>query len=151
MADNHNTTTEELKKDSVNTAEEVHGSEDAPKKKKKIIFVSNPQNSKISGSKSKSGTQNTGNKPQQGAAKPQANAAAPAKTQAAKPQAAKPAAPQPRGPIKPLTPPSPTPSVQMVSSKPQQAPKRQAEEVVEVKETAPVRSEEHTSELQSPS
>ena len=35
MADNHNTTTEELKKDSVNTAEEVHGSEDAPKKKKK--------------------------------------------------------------------------------------------------------------------
>ena len=138
MADNHNTTTEELKKDSVNTAEEVHGSEDAPKKKKKIIFVSNPQNSKISGSKSKSGTQNTGNKPQQGAAKPQANTVAPAKTQAAKPQAAKPAAPQPRGPIKPLTPPSPTPSVQMVSSKPQQAPKRQVEEVVEVKETAPV-------------
>ena len=39
MADNHNTTTEELKKDSAKApgAEETHGSEDAPKKKKKII------------------------------------------------------------------------------------------------------------------
>ncbi len=127
MADNHNTTTEELKKDStkVSGVEETHGSEEAPKKKKKIIFVSNPQNSKMGGNKSKSGSQNAGGRVQQGGTRPanSASAAQTAKTQAQKAQAPK-AAPQPRGPIKPLTPPSPTPSVQMVPSKPQPAPKR---------------------------
>ena len=132
MADNNNTTTEELKKDSAKAlgAEETRGSEEAPKKKKKIIFVSNPQNSKMGGGKPKSGSGAAAGRPQQSGARPangtagaqSAKAQAP-KTQAAKPQAAK-AAPQPRGPIKPLTPPSPTPSVQMVSSKPQPAPKK---------------------------
>ncbi len=137
MADNHNTTTEELKKDSANVAgaEETRGSEEAPKKKKKIIFVSNPQNSKMSGPKAKSGAGNTGSKPQQGTSKSAGAGAAASKTQTTKTQAAK-AAPQPRGPIKPLTPPSPTPSVQMVSSKPQPAPKRPQPEKVEVKEVA---------------
>ena len=120
MADNKTTTTEELKKDSAKApgAEEARGSEDAPKKKKKIIFVSNPQNSKMTGSKTKNASQNTGAKPQHtNNAQSKPASAAPAQK----------AAPQPRGPIKPLTPPSPTPSVQMVSSKPQQAPKRAQE------------------------
>ena len=128
MADNNNTTTEELKKDSAKAlgAEEARGSEEAPKKKKKIIFVSNPQNSKMGGGKPKSGAGAAAGKPQQSGARPAAGTAGAqaSKTQAAKPQAAK-AAPQSRGPIKPLTPPSPTPSVQMVSSKPQPAPKKQ--------------------------
>ena len=137
LADNNITTTDELKKDSAKVpgAEEVRGSEEAPKKKKKIIFVSNPQNSKMGSNKPKSGApagrpaqagqgtgraaqgSQTGAKTQQGG---QSRATGtPAGT-------AKPVQ-QPVRPIKPLTPPSPTPSVQMVSSKPQPAPKRQVQ------------------------
>ncbi len=153
MADNHTTTTEELKKDSAKAigAEEARGSEEAPKKKKKIIFVSNPQNSKMGGGKPKSGSQSAGGRSQQGGAKPAGGAAGAqsAKTQAPKSQTAKSqtakAAAQPRGPIKPLTPPSPTPSVQMVSSKPQPAPKKQqpaAEPVEAVKPAEAVKAAE---------
>ncbi len=68
---------------------------DAPKKKKNIIFVSNPQNSKMPGQHSQN-TQNRNGVQQQ---RPQNNGG---RVQ------------QPVRPIKPLTPPSPTPSVQMV-------------------------------------
>jgi len=75
-------------------------SEEAPKKKKKIIFVSNPQNSKMSGQRSDRGqNQNRGgasNNRTQGGYNNRVQAQAPVR------------------PIKPLTPPSPTPSVQMV-------------------------------------
>ncbi len=120
-----NKTTEELKKN-----EEVT---EAPKKKKKIIFVSNPQNSKMpGGQKPKAPQQNSGSKPQQG----QNRNAGYSNTQ-------KPAS-QPVRPIKPLTPPSPTPSVQMVSSKPQQATKPQQAPVAatEVKQEAVVTEQE---------
>ena len=141
MADNNNTTTEELKKDSAKAvgAEETRGSEEAPKKKKKIIFVSNPQNSKMGGGKPKNGTGAAAGRTQQSGARPAGSAAnaqtakpqAP-KAQAEKPQAAK-TAPQSRSPIKPLTPPSPTPSVQMVSSKPQPSVRKQ--QAVETQDT----------------
>jgi len=95
-----------------------------PKKKKKIIFVSNPQNSKMPGQRPQ-GQQ--GQRPQQGQGRPNngygngynnnnQRAAAPVR------------------PIKPLTPPSPTPSVQMVSSRPAQKP---AEERVNTQEARP--------------
>ena len=79
------------------------GDEDAPKKKKsKIIFVSNPQNSKMAGQ----------GKPQ-GRQQPSGYNDHRAQTHTR--------------PIKPLTPPSPTPSVQMVSSKPVQQGKQSAQ------------------------
>ncbi|MCH5344069.1 MAG: translation initiation factor IF-2 [Acetatifactor sp.] len=67
--------------------------EEAPKKKKKIIFVSNPQNSKMSGQRPGGQQNRNGSNGQNRVAGRSA---------------------QGRGPIKPLTPPSPTPSVQMV-------------------------------------
>lgn len=72
-----------------------------PKKKKKIIFVSNPQNSKMSGQRPGQGGRFQGGQGRggYGDARPQMNSR----------------------PIKPLTPPSPTPSVQMMPSKNQQA------------------------------
>ena len=93
--------------------------EDAPKKKKKIIFVSNPQNSKMPGQRPNNGQQNRQggqqSRPQNGYNnnnnnnnKHRVQAQAPVR------------------PIKPLTPPSPTPSVQMVPSNKQQ-PKRPAQ------------------------
>ena len=74
--------------------------EDAPKKKKKIIFVSNPQNSRVPG---QPGGRGQGQANGQGRG-PQGNRPA----QSGRGPAA------PVRPIKPLTPPSPTPSVQMV-------------------------------------
>ena len=74
---------------------------EVPKKKKTIIFVSNPQNSKFSG-----GHQG-GNAQRHGQGRPQNGYGTGPRPQA------------PVRPIKPLTPPSPTPSVQMVSNKPQ--------------------------------
>ena len=119
MADNKTNTTEELK--------------EAPKKKKKIIFVSNPQNSKMNGNKTKGAGAGSAAKVPQG----NKNSAGGAGSQ---PKA------QPTRPIKPLTPPSPTPSVQMVSSKPQQAPKRStaAEVKPEIKKPA-----EETAQVQA--
>jgi len=78
--------------------------QDAPKKKKKIIFVSNPQNSKM-----------PGQRPAQGGGQPRQNNQGRSQggynnynnNNRVQAQA-------PVRPIKPLTPPSPTPSVQMV-------------------------------------
>ncbi len=120
-------------------AEEAPKGEEAPKKKKKIIFVSNPQNSKIPGQKTgqgnystQSGYTNPGNYSSQGG---YSNAggqgrpmqARPGQTVGQNPKGRTPQAQAPVRPIKPLTPPSPTPSVQMVSSKVQQ-PKASAAE-----------------------
>lgn len=90
----------------------------APKKKSKIIVVSNPQNSKMSGQKAKTGgQQNQGRQGQSGRGGAY-NSGNGGKTAA-------------RTPIKPLTPPSPTPSVQMVPSKPQVRKPAREEEIVE--------------------
>ena len=80
----------------------------APKKKKSnIIFVSNPQNSKMPGGHPNGSNQHPGgpNRNQGGYGNNGNNGRGQA----------------PVRPIKPLTPPSPTPSVQMVSSRPQPA------------------------------
>ncbi|MBO5283105.1 MAG: translation initiation factor IF-2 [Lachnospiraceae bacterium] len=90
-----------------------------PKKKKNIIFVSNPQNSKISGQKPKGNGQpgqSRGGQGGRGAYNSGNGGGRPA----------------PRTPIKPLTPPSPTPSVQMVTMKPQPKPKPKAEPAAEL-------------------
>lgn len=82
---------------------------EAPRKKKNIIFVSNPQNSRASGG-------------QQGGFRGNAGGGRPGQgfSQGGRPgQTGRPSQ-APARPIKPLTPPSPTPSVQMVpSSRPQ--------------------------------
>ena len=90
-----------------NTAAQAAGGEDAPKKKKKIIFVSNPQNSRVPGQQ--------GNRPQGGNNNPNRNQQAGRPAQGNRPaQNVRPGQSAPVRPIKPLTPPSPTPSVQMV-------------------------------------
>ena len=118
---------EEAPKDEVPKAEapkapknDAPKAEEAPKKKKNIIFVSNPQNSKMPGGRPNNNNQRpAGNQGRnQGGYNNNNNRA----------QA-------PVRPIKPLTPPSPTPSVQMVSNKPQPA-KRQEEEAVKVQTPA---------------
>lgn len=109
---------------------ENQGAKDAPKKKKTIIFVNNAQNSKMSGQRPGQG--GNGGRPQgggqnrnQGGSGRQNNGynnnnrrnqAAPVHT-----------------PIKPLTPPSPTPSVQMVPSRPQPKARPEAEKPQETK------------------
>ncbi len=102
--------------------------QEAPKKKKKnIIFISNPQNSKFSGG------QKQGNKPAsgQGQNRPTQNQQSKGNGYNNGGNSGKNGAGvQPaRTPIKPLTPPSPTPSVQMVKSQPQ--PKVQKEAPVQ--------------------
>ncbi len=100
---------------------------DAPKKKKKIIFVSNPQNSKMPGQRNSQNQgsaqarpNNNNQNTQSGQNQPKAQNSYRAKVQAQ--------AQQPIRPIKPLTPPSPTPSVQMVPEKrPQPKPKTEAQ------------------------
>ena len=103
---------------------------DAPKKKKTIIFVSNPQNSKMQGQQ-RSG-QGGNNKSQGGQNRPQGgkggngqNGSGGNRGQGARgdrrPQT-------PVRPIKPLTPPSPTPAVQMLAPKPQPKVKRELPE-----------------------
>ena len=95
-----------------------------PKKKKKIIFVSNQQNSKMPGqNRPQQGQGHVQNRPQQGNRPNNGYGNGYNNNQ-------RPAAPT--RPIKPLTPPSPTPSVQMVSSKPAQ--NRLAEEKVNTQE-----------------
>ncbi len=111
--------TEAPKADTANTEAKA---EEAPKKKKKIIFVSNPQNSKMPGQRpgnnghgnnghGNSGQQQRNNnqqRPQGGHNNYNNNYNNRQQTQA-------PARPM----IKPLTPPSATPSVQMVPNRPQ--------------------------------
>lgn len=81
-------------------------------KKKKIIFVNNPQNSQnsqgVPGSKFVGGRPNGGNAQRPGNNQGR-NAGGYGNS----------SRPVPHAPIKPLTPPSPTPSVQMVNSRPQ--------------------------------
>ncbi len=133
---------------------------DAPKKKKKIIFVSNPHNSKIPGQKQGQGARQSGqgysannystqggytgsgNYSSQGGYSNPGNQTGRAaqgsrQTQAAGQNSRGKAAQAPVRPIKPLTPPSPTPSVQMMPSKVQQPKKRPVEE----KQEATVKTE----------
>ena len=124
--------TEAVKTENKAESNEKADAEDAPKKKKKIIFVSNPQNSKMPGQRSNNQQQaqrpnNNNNNQRQG-------------NQQGRPQNGgnhnRVQVQAPVRPIKPLTPPSPTPSVQMVPSKPQQ-PKRPAAEAQEQVSAAP--------------
>ena len=115
---------------------------DAPKKKKTIIVVSNPQNSKIQGQGQRQGQtgqnkrQGQGNQGgQTGFNKNQGNRGD------RKPQV------QATTRIKPLTPPSPTPSVQMVPSKPQ--PKARPEQADNSKVNAAA-SQEQKAQVQKP-
>ncbi len=125
----------EVKEESKGDSEEK---KEAPKKKK-IIFVSNPQNSKISGGRPQGqGGQRPqggqGQRPQgQGGQRPQGQGYGQGSYGQGRPgQGQKsPAQQVSRTPIKPLTPPSPTPSVQMVPNRPQ--PKKAEQEVVETK------------------
>ncbi len=133
---------------------------DAPKKKKKIIFVSNPHNSKIPGQNpgqggrqsgqgysannysTQGGYTGSGNYSSQGGYSNQGNqtgrtAQGVRQAQAAGQNSRGKAAQAPVRPIKPLTPPSPTPSVQMVPSKAQQPKVRPVEE----KQEATVKTE----------
>ncbi|MCM1117855.1 MAG: translation initiation factor IF-2 [bacterium] len=91
----------------------------APKKKKTIIFLNNSQNSKMPSQKGR------GNGQQQGQGRQGQNSRGGSNNGGT---GGRPAA---RMPIKPLTPPSPTPSVQMVPSKPQPRKQPKEEAVVE--------------------
>ena len=101
------------------TANDETVSNEAPKKKKKIIFVSNPHNSKISGQPGQRSSQNnerkqqtssSGNNQRQGSNQRQGyNQRQGTPVRQDRQQA-------PYRPIKPLTPPSPTPPVTMVPS-----------------------------------
>ena len=86
---------------------------EAPKKKKTIIFVSNPQNSRVPGQPSGRNNQGQGNRGSMNGNQGQNQR---------NNQNVRSGQPAPVRPIKPLTPPSPTPSVQMVPSRqPQKA------------------------------
>uniref|UniRef100_UPI0040574812 translation initiation factor IF-2 n=1 Tax=Acetatifactor sp. TaxID=1872090 RepID=UPI0040574812 len=119
--------------------------EDAPKKKKKIIFVSNPQNSKMPGQRpAQGGQQRQGGQNQQKPQNQQNNAQ---NSYRAKVQAE---AKNPVRPIKPLTPPSPTPSVQMVPSNRNQQPKARPEQTAEVKATVQEQQKQPQTQAQQP-
>lgn len=109
-------TREKPSEESVKEKPEQNKAPAAPKKKKTIIFVNNSQNSKMPGSKSRgNGQQGQGRQNQNNRGGNGGNGGRPAS----------------RVPIKPLTPPSPTPSVQMVPSKPQPRKQPKEEAVVE--------------------
>lgn len=80
-----------------NSENKEKSADDSPKKKKNIIFVSNPQNSKFSGQRQGGGQGKNVSGQRQGGFNGNNNSR-----------------PAPNRPIKPLTPPSPTPSVHMV-------------------------------------
>ncbi len=120
-----------------------------PKKKSKIIVVSNPQNSKMSGQRAKENgqkgqsNQNSQNRSGQGGRNNQNGQN--------RQKSGNTGRPAPRTPIKPLTPPSPTPSVQMVTMKPQPKPKPPKEELtanqpVSVQETPQVKPQQPAAE-----
>ncbi len=92
--------TEEKKEDDKS---EDAASQEAPKKKKKIIFVSNPQNSKMPGEKRSNQNQGNGQRPNQGNNRPINATGNKVQTNNVY-----------RPLIKPLTPASPTPEVNMV-------------------------------------
>ncbi|MCM1188252.1 MAG: translation initiation factor IF-2 [bacterium] len=102
----------------------ANGGQEAPKKKKTIIFVNNAQNSKIP-NRRPGGQGGNGGRPQGGGQGRQQGGGLQnngygngRRTQSGTPG---------HTPIKPLTPPSPTPSVQMMPSRPQPKPKHEAE------------------------
>ena len=111
---------------------------EAPKKKKNIIFVSNPQNSKMSGQRS------GGNGKPQGGQGRGGNGGFNDRDRRSD---------APVRPIKPLTPPSPTPSVQMVSNRPPQ-PKPHQEQQDSGQDTKPQQAElvqaQHPAQSQRP-
>ena len=110
-----------VKKEEVKTEAAKAESEEAPKKKKKIIFVSNPQNSKMPGQRPAGNQQN---RPQNGHnSNNNKNNNGNNNNNNKRVQAQAPVRP-----IKPLTPPSPTPSVQMVPANKNQ-PKRPVQNV----------------------
>ena len=117
--------------------EEKNAAPEAPKKKKTIIFVNNSQNSKMSSQRPAQGQggqqrpQGNQNRPQGGQQRPQGGQNRP--QGGYNDRRNRPAAAPVHTPIKPLTPPSPTPSVQMVPSKPQPKPKQE----VKAQETKP--------------
>lgn len=129
---------------------------DVPKKKKTIIFVSNPQNSKMQGQQRTGQSGNNrrpgqGQNQGQGGQKGQQNNRSDRSERSErrdrndrKPQV------QPTVRIKPLTPPSPTPAVQMVPAKPQVSPKPKAEQTEERKVQIPVQGEEQRKQPQQP-
>lgn len=93
-----------------------------PKKKSKIIVVSNPENSKMSGQRQKGNRQQGQSRQGQGQGQQSGRGGQSGQ------RGGNNSRPAPRTPIKPLTPPSPTPSVQMVTMKPQPKPKQPKEE-----------------------
>ena len=97
---------------------------EAPKKKKTIIFVSNPQNSRVPGQSSGRNSQGQGNRGGMNGNQGQNQR---------NNQNVRSRQPAPVRPIKPLTPPSPTPSVQMVPSRQPQKAAPKAEPVKEEK------------------
>ena len=106
---------------------------DVPKKKKTIIFVSNPQNSKMQGQRSAQGGNNKrqGQNPNQGqGGQNRSQGSRNDRRNDKKPQT------QPAVRIKPLTPPSPTPAVQMVPPKPQPPKARPEQTEVRRQQTA---------------
>ncbi len=105
----------------------------APKKKKKIIIVNNSGNSRTPNQQ--------GQRPMGGQQRPNQQGQRPMGGQRPAQQNVRSGQPAPVRPIKPLTPPSPTPSVQMVPNNPQPKPvvKEAEKPVVEaVKPAAPV-------------
>ncbi len=106
----------------------------APKKKKTIIVVNNPQNSRMQGQRPAQG-QGGGNARRQGGQNSQGGQG---RSQGNRGNDRRPKAQAPVRPIKPLTPPSPTPSVQMVPPKPQQ-PKPRPEQAQNRKPQQPAR------------
>jgi len=117
-------------------------SDDAPKKKKKIIFVSNPQNSKMPGQRSDN-NQRPVNRPQQNPANNNNNNRF--NNNNGRGQAPV------RPTIKPLTPPSPTPSVQMQVNTPVRPakPVEKPETVAEAPVTSPVETVKEAAPVQT--
>ncbi len=111
---------EEAVKEDASKEDASKESDDAPKKKKKIIFVSNPQNSKMPGQRSPQNQGGNQNRPNNNQGQQKQQNSYKAKVQAQ--------AQAPVRPIKPLTPPSPTPSVQMVPGDRVQQPKARPEQ-----------------------
>ena len=128
--------------------------EEAPKKKKTIIVVSNPQNSRAPGQQS--GRQQGNGQNRNGAgARPAQNGRPGQNTRPA--QNVRPGQNAPIRPIKPLTPPSPTPSVQMVppprpqKARPEQAAaeKQQNQAAEKVREEAAVAEKPQVEKVQA--
>ena len=119
-------------------SEEKNAAPETPKKKKTIIFVNNSQNSKMSSQRPAQGQggqqrpQGNQNRQQGGQQRPQNGQNR--QQGGYNDRRNRPAAAPVHTPIKPLTPPSPTPSVQMVPSRPQPKPKQE----VKAQETKPV-------------